>query len=61
MEMELMRLPLEAVSSIVDQMIVDTTSANFFRGLLLRLVNQSSSLPSLTPVPEKGLMFYRVI
>jgi hypothetical protein len=38
--MELVELPLEVVSSIAGQMIVDTTSTNLFHGLQLRLVNR---------------------
>ena len=35
-----MELPPEMISSVVDQMVVATTSTNLFEGLQLRLVNR---------------------
>lgn len=41
--MKFMELPLEIISSLVDQMVVATTSTSLLDGLQLRLVNRQSS------------------
>ena len=38
--MELMQLPLEVISSLVDHMIVVSTDMSLFDGLQLRLINR---------------------